>query len=478
MKNNLIKGDVPFRAEKSSHRRGFAVLGGMAAALCGVVIGGYMFMRSNDMLQPPRINDGGGELAGESGIIVADSYSYGISPDNPTFATVFNTQDESIGRIIITPPAAPAPITSRAEREFWYNETRGEDYILNIHNSLIYHAEFEDFSRRYVPPEPITERTIYTTEQFTFDFLEYVAMPLVLIPEPAPYYDGEIISKEAIRQTEINSTIVALRIARAFAEGDTNELAQLFYSNTPGLFDFVKNTQFHELSLIGSEFDPVTREHLHYFVISTDEDDGIFAQSNEWVMRVETGYQVSMFAPYGKEIDRIRPYSPEEHHDELVNFCYWYSRSYLLRPEMNLRGLFSFTHLGYEYTNYNGMGIGYFPADEFIELVDYVYGIEIDLEAIIEEQMFWEGADGEIQVLNYQNTFYPDGPLVRAELIESNRRRDGTAGVTMSFYGDAGYMFLAETLQFEFTAGQLGWRLVSTETIYDNPEVNVAFIHD
>jgi hypothetical protein len=233
---------------------------------------------------------------------------------------------------------------------------------------------------------------------------------------------------------------------------------------------------FREFTMLGTEFDPVTYEHLHYFsIIEDNREDNVFTGEHSWIMRTD-GYQVKLFAPADREIDRVQKTWWLYEHDELVNFCYFYSTLYLLQPEesypRNLRGLFSFTHLGHNYTNFNEYGGGYFEVDEFIELVDYVYGIEIDLEMILEARMFWESEDGEIYVTLHAGGYIP----TRAEL-SSDIERDGRRIIIMNFYGDAGYMFLAETLMFELESGDKGWQLTSVGTIGDNPDVNVAFIH-
>lgn len=461
MKENLIKREVPFREAKTLHRKGFAVLGGMAAVLCGAVVGGYVFIMNGGLLPPPM----------DEGSVWGSNPPITTTP--PPLTTMPDEVTASPARDFVY---APSPVVTQNTRSFWYSDLYGHEYVLNIFDSLEYHTEFAAFAERSPVLDDWQTNSIYDVEQFVFDFLEYTAMPPVLIPEPT----NHAFTKEQIRAREIDSTILALGVARAFVMGNADELNSRFINNTPGLFDFTKGMGFSEFSLIGTEFDPINNEHLHYFsVIENNTWENIFTSEQKWILRTD-GHQIQQFAPAGRYITRVNPrweqFYDEEDYDKLIRFCYFYSTLYLLQPEdtypWNLRGLFAFMHLGYEYTNFNEHGMGYFTIEEFIAHIDYVYGKEITLDEIIDSRMFWEDEDGEIYATLHAGGYSP----TRAELSEIIER-DGRVILIMNFYGDAGYMFLAETLIFELTAGNHGWQLTSVETVGDNPDVNVAFIH-
>jgi hypothetical protein len=465
MKNKLIECESPFIEAKPMHRRGFAVLAGMAAVLCGVVIGGYVFLMDGDFQPPPPPP----EI--ESSALSEYGHECTFISDSPALTTAVSDVPAFPARSFLD---APAPASDRG---FWYSDLYGHEYILDILASLEYHGEFADYARRNPLTSEEADNTVYDIEQFIFDFLEYVAMPLVLISEP----ESPGIAKEQIRAREIDSTILALGVARAFVEGNMAELESLFAVDTPGLFDFVKAMGFREFTMLGTEFDPVMHEHLHYFLVIEDNRwENVFTDERIWILRTD-GHQIQQFAPDGENIARVNVYTEqfgEDDYDKLIRFCYFYSTLYLLQPEdtqaENIRGLFAFMDLGYEYTNFNEGGRGYFTAEEFIEHVEYVYGIELGLSAIIASRAYFEDENGEILVTLHAGGYSP----TRAELIEiSEIGNRSIRWFTLNFYGDAGYMFLAKTIRFELTAGQSGWRLVSAETIYDNPDVNVAFIH-
>jgi hypothetical protein len=451
MKEALIKGGEPLQEVKTLHRRGFAVLGGMAAVLLGVVAGGYIFLMNGGFLSLPPDYETDIEINGNAAL-----------ENNGAAVTRIYEANDYIIEYEIT--VAVEPAKQHYDRSFWYRY--GEDYILNIYNSLKYHSEFADFVPRFepihngiyfqgeIPHEHIANNIkmylqdsvdvditalAVTLEQFVFDFLEYIAMPIVLIPEPVPIH-GSVVTREDIRSSEIISTILALGVARAFVEGNVSELEMLFASSTPGLFDFVKDTELYEFILIGTEFDPITHEYLHYFIISADEGDGIFAQSNKWVMYTN-GHQIQQFTPAGREIAKAnQSWYTTGGHDDLVSFCYYYTTLYLLQPE------------------------------EYRES----YTERADSAATIDARICWETEDGFMYLRQPVGDYNP----ARAELVSIEETdQSAVRWITLDFFGDAGYMFLAETLQFEIVAEQYAWRLSSVETIYDNPDINVAFIY-
>ncbi|MCL2697909.1 MAG: hypothetical protein FWE74_07490 [Oscillospiraceae bacterium] len=451
MKNSLINGEVPFREAKTSHRKGFAVLAGMAAVLCMAVIGGYIFLINGGLLQAAPEDDAfnNHDIVTEDGttspymredsvfsnnnpVTGGDITAAGVYEDNSfsTFTTApVEARIQAAGDFLI--PANP-----HSRRDFVYSGLYSEEYIINIYDSLKYHTDFENYEKRYIQAHVETGNSIYDIEQFTFDFLEYVAMPIILISDSAD------MTREQIRAKEIDSTIIALSVARAFVEGDTSELEMLFASSTPGLFDFVKDYEFREFIMLGTEFDPDIHEHVHYFSIihTSDVNLSVFDPLGKWVMRTD-GHQIQQFTSAGREVAKAnQSWYTTGGHDDLVSFCYYYTTLYLLQPE------------------------------EYRES----YTERADSAATIDARIYWEDEDGVIYLRQPAGDYNP----ARAELVSiEETNQSAVRWITLNFFGDAGYMFLAETLQFEIVAGQYAWRLDSVEVIYDNPDVNVAFIN-
>jgi hypothetical protein len=508
MMEALISGEDSFRrvGTKSIHRSGFMALAGMAAVVCAMVIAGYVFL-INDNAVPPEIKP-------------TDIYG-GVSPvgenDYPSVTTAASPHENDVHSFI------PAPANPHPDRDWWYFNLWSIEYILDFYDSLKYHADFTDFVPRFIPifsdvynqGEIPHERIaglirlylsnpgdevlssainshLCTLEQFVFDFLDYIKMP----DEQIPYLfdiSWTALTGEWVRENEINSLYLALNMARAFVEGDADYLSRIFYSyySTNGLFDFAIDLKFNQFTLTRTEFDPNNNDFLHYFTISTSDE--LFASRNpftggtaEWILATD-GYAIRQFSPaHLEEMKRINRFNE---HSDIVTFCYNYSSFVDFISEYNdyfcFQGLYITLLTLYTHEqNQSEQRAPYFETDRFIELVNYVFGIEIDRQVLEQAGMLWQ--DGERVYLSgrgfntttaelvYESySFFPPPP--RIEISESES--DQATTVIINYYGDLGYMFLSRTVEYELEFGELGWRLVSVKNIFEDPHINVSFYH-
>jgi len=507
MKESLISGEVTFSKVSYSNWKGFMPLAGMMAVLCIALIGGYVFLVGNDIPPPPPQVDPVITTTPEQ----TPPPPHTDPPNHPApFPTInFRTIPEGVHQYQI-------PFDWR------FGSTDGAKNILNLYEALSCHAEYENYKPNFTPYYQWDEITGYfsyeklaveirafadgvdvpaytetfnenawlflnfSLEEYCLDFIKRIGAPDEFIPESFMVYGTEV-TREDIRETEIRSTKLALLLARAFTYGDTDYISQQFQTiiqeydestdkwnvyNNP-IFDFVKATKFGEFRMTKSEYDPETYEFLHYFTIEDNGGDlsSPFLGERYWVLRTD-GYQISQFLPADAELNRIQR---SNNLSDLVNFCYTYSVYYGFQTEFYRRGsahywglLYALTML-YDYEDYDEYGGGYFTVERYIELAEYVFGIQTTREELEEQGAINE--EGTHVIL-----WARGGSPTRCVLVSEDWRNDGIVEIVLNFYGDMGYLYLAKTVRYELVAGQYGWRLGSTEVIYENPDIDVLFV--
>jgi hypothetical protein len=515
MTESLISGEANFRSTggKSVHRSGFMALAGMAAVVCAVVVAGYMYFANDNFLPPVLQPD-------DSQGIIYTTEPAAVTDVPVTTAAVSPRAAEIEGFPTVIFRSVPFPENPHPDRNWWYFDLWGTGYVFDFYDSLKYHTDFADFEPRFEPlfPELFQDGIISseaiasmvrdylsdsyyegavvaifcTLEQFLFDFLDYIKMPEEQIPYLFDIGWTEL-TGEWVRSSEIDSLYIALRVARAFSEGDADFLSGYFYSYTAGLFDFVNDMRFSDFRLMSTEFDQNTNEFLHYFNIDITEWDFYSSSPFDyggsffpvWVLKTD-GHYIRQFTPSWREIDRV---SWRGEHSDLALFCYSYSTfadfisEYYGDGNPGFQGLYIALQILYPHdVQQDEYGNSYFETRRFVELINYVFGIEIyDLQVLAQAGMMWQYAD---------KVFLPGRgvSMATAELVREDRRYNDSrhapteATVIIDYYGDIGFMFLSRTVQYELIEdilpdGEIGWRLISTENIYENPNVNISFFH-
>jgi hypothetical protein len=418
--------------------------------------------------------------------------------------------------VIINAAAFEIPQNPHHDRDFWYFQLWGRDYIVNLYSSLKYHASFARFEPDFEPLFPELFRDgiassesimvmvrdylsgnyyeraesaiLCTLEQFCFNFLESVGMPEREVA--AVIRDGW--SHSHFRHQEQGALELALRIAQAFAERDTRYLNGAFYSFTDNLFDFVRESDFSDTLATGITYDAMQSEFITTIRLGGED----------WLLYTDP-YYVMQFTPAGREVNRI---GWQYQRSDLVMFCYLYAAFSNVHEETNLvlRGDYSdrtvrpsdeFYSVS---TLYNGMYSclllfhesdyreGGIFIDRFAELADYVFGVEVDIETM--RQVFHVSEDGErvlsmatgisvpwAELISETRMFY-DGREVPVTQ-ETWNETEGSRRIIIEYYGDTGYMFPAKMVEYELLYEEMGWRLAGVTTIRENPDVNVSFFH-
>ena len=492
MKRELINGyTAPREAEKPIFKKNFAVLGGIAAMLCVMLTGVYIFLLQNsDIFNDPSGN-----------VLFDDSGAAG--------STIFHTTTP--------PPSYTVPNTwSQHDIELPEDEARCEP---NIYSVFIYPFQIEEtlmlfdslgFHPDYSPSEAFLLRyykeldtdtslarmasRLRDTDIIDIDDIEELSIMLRLIENHCNEFLQSIAFTDMFGEPDLGEMRAqgnALKVARAFVENDTEFLLRHFqvprdYDHDPEInyfmyhdndyFDFIKDLDIISFTQTGKEHDPdIIGVYIYYFDVQTANDRNGLTIGNksgrEWFIRSES-FSILEFSPVGRETNRMKNNSCE-----LTRACYNLTMiggfitkeenqpvdlqvGFWSDDEGSYRGLLSSLYMLYE-PDVSDLYSGYYYKDNFIELMEYVFGItEVD------ENIFGSVLGITDEGLVFQHGFGPISPI--AEVVSVASRGGDRTFVTINYYGDTGYLFLARTIRYTLEQGERGWRFVSIECVYDS----------
>jgi hypothetical protein len=399
--------------------------------------------------------------------------------------------------VIILSSALPEFIFEYPGYERWLFETYGEEFLLDLYDSLKYHAQFAGFEPRFEPilpelffegvvsseviarmvrdylndnyMESARENIMRALEHYCIDFLSYIGIPDHVFMSSSRDIDN-------LRQLEFNSQVLALKTARAFSEGDTAFLNGMFYSFTDDLFDFVHYVNYTRFHITRAIYEPDTMEFGFYININTALGDGFKNSFNdEWLLFLNP--YVMGFSPVidGQrsegDIITMNNLWHRERYNGLVGFCYMYS-TLIQFPEPEWRDELSGMLHALAYIN-SEFDSRRFTPDSFIEAASYVFGVEINYDTLRNSRLLYEEEDGSEWLA------LPGRGLntTTATLVSARSTGDERNTIIINYFGDTGYLFLARQVMYELEYGEQGWRLLSVEITYEDPNVNVSFFH-
>ena len=287
-------------------------------------------------------------------------------------------------------------------------------------------------------------------------------------------------------------------IISAFKNKDTEYLSQVFKDKSGNAFKFINNLTFSEFEQIGKEEDG-NNGIIYYLNISVENgtDDIFTVGGREWEIHIGYGADgnIFQFSPKGKKIHK-RAYLE----NDTVMLCYMFSRNMQAFETMTDFNLLknNFTHEYLFYLRLLGVlgnwddGSSY-EYDEFSKKVYNLCGVTVnrDIFTLNGKQNHIKCTE---EVFDENGTSYDswyinlDGKTINTwdfmlpsfwyytELVEYSENEDKDKGtVTINYYGDMAYMFVAKTMKYYLEFNDEGIKIMAIECIYSDDNLVMAF---
>jgi hypothetical protein len=362
-----------------------------------------------------------------------------------------------------------------------------EDYEI-----LRLHPEFESFKARY-SPDGLLDRAIQSLRDlkeslsdnpqewaetsddtefdllslyvFVNDFLRHIRITNEQIIGIENLTENEL---QFVIQEERSSQQMALRTVYSIYTGEES-----LHPFVQGFYDLKsEDAVITEIIQTDKYFDAEKREYVYHFWIQSEDGRGLVIgemSGTEWVYIIHQNINAyKHFLPADFErIDSIaQPFNEPNGMSDLVNACISYT-AYMnaVNPSIHLSDLLH--ALGFLYQELNDVEFIFTP-DDFRERALYVFGIiGIEDEGIF--RISWN--EERVSVPNEHRSHI----WLLAELVSEEISEDfDSAVIVINYYGQGFYFELAKTIQYELEMGEKGWRLVSTEYLYESGDVEIT----